>query len=162
MLFLPLIPSLTYSNIKKLKDQKWVTFQKITFETIFQKVTVVVWFWKNFRRPPTCPKFNTHKKVVVHFFIPMLLLPKTPPLTYPNIKRFKGPKTHSLTSLHFTMKRGESLRDSLASRYRGKASRPSRASRPSSRSVSRNVSRSVSRSVSRIVSRSVSRFIGPD
>ena len=49
--------------------------------------------------PPTCPKFNTHKKVVVHFFIPMLLLPKTPPLTYPNMKRFKGPKTHSL---HFT------------------------------------------------------------
>ena len=33
----------------------------------------------------------------------MLLLPKTPPLTYPNMKRFKGPKkhhfTHSLTSL---------------------------------------------------------------
>ena len=35
----------------------------------------------------------------------MLLLPKTPPLTYPNMKRFKGPKMDSLfhfTSLHFT------------------------------------------------------------
>ena len=59
-------------------------------------------FWIFFRRPPTCPKFNTHKKVVVHFFIPMLLLPKTPPLTYPNMKRFKGPKKHHFTSLHFT------------------------------------------------------------
>ena len=29
----------------------------------------------------------------------MLLLPKTPPLTYPNIKKFKGPK---MDSLHFT------------------------------------------------------------
>ena len=38
----------------------------------------------------------------MHFFIPMLLLPKTRPLTYPNMKRFKGPKTdhfHSFTSL---------------------------------------------------------------
>ena len=77
-------------------------FLNHTFETIFQKVTVVVWFWKNFRRPPTCPKFNTHKKVVVHFFIPMLLLPKTPSLTYLNMKRFKGPKKHHFTSLHFT------------------------------------------------------------
>ena len=67
-------------------------------ETIFEKIIVAVWFWNFFRRPPTCPKFNTHKKVVVHFFIPMLLLPKTPPLTYPNIKEFKGPKKH-----HFTL-----------------------------------------------------------
>ena len=36
----------------------------------------------------------------MHFFIPMLLLPKTPSLTYPNIKKFKGPKMDSL-SLHF-------------------------------------------------------------
>merc|ERR1711879_463809 len=49
---------------------------------------------------PTCPKFNTHKKVVVHFFIPMLLIPKTPPLTYPKIKKFKGPKTDHFT-FHF-------------------------------------------------------------
>ena len=48
--------------------------------------------WSN---SPTCPKFNTHNKVVLHFFILMLLLPKTPPLTYPNIKKFKGPKMDS-------------------------------------------------------------------
>merc|ERR1712030_34017 len=54
---------------------------------------------------PTCPKFNTHKKVVLHFFIPMLLLPKTPTLIYLKLKKFKGPKMDSLhftfTSLHF-------------------------------------------------------------
>merc|ERR1712079_144260 len=49
--------------------------------------------------PPTCPKFNTHKKFVVHFFIPMLLLPLTPPLIYLKLKKFKGPK---MDSLHFT------------------------------------------------------------
>ena len=32
----------------------------------------------------------------------MLLLPKTPPLTYPNMKRFKDQKRHHFTSLHFT------------------------------------------------------------
>ena len=47
---------------------------------------------------PTWSKFYSHKKVVLHFFILMLLLPKTPPLTYPNIKKFKGPK---MDSLHF-------------------------------------------------------------
>merc|ERR1712030_213415 len=56
----------------------------------------------------TCPKFNTHKKFVVHFFIPMLLLPLTPPLLYLKLNKIKGPKMHSLftftftfTSLHF-------------------------------------------------------------
>ena len=42
----------------------------------------------------------------------MLLLPKTPPLTYPNMKRFKDQKKHhffftftfTFTSLHFTIK----------------------------------------------------------
>merc|ERR1712030_180900 len=48
---------------------------------------------------PTCPKFNTHKKVVLHFFIPMLLLPKTPTLIYLKLKKFKGQK---MDSLHFT------------------------------------------------------------
>ena len=62
---------------------------------------------KKIRRPPTCPKFNTHKNIVVHFFIPMLLLPQTPTLIYLKLKKNKGPKTHSLhftftfTSLHF-------------------------------------------------------------
>ena len=78
-------------------------FQKITFETIFQKVTVVVWFWKKFRRPPTCLKFNTHKKFVAHFFIPMLLLPLTPPLIYLKIKKFKGTKVDHFFSLHFSL-----------------------------------------------------------
>ena len=43
----------------------------------------------------------------------MLLLPKTPPLTYPNIKEFKGPKrhhfTHSLTSLTHSLFTSQSL-----------------------------------------------------
>ena len=40
----------------------------------------------------------------MHFLIPMLLLPKTPSLTYPNMKRFKGPKMDSLSlSLHFSL-----------------------------------------------------------
>ena len=91
------------------KNQPWNFVSKIPsrtdkLETIFEKIIPVVRFWKFFQRPPTCPKFNTHKKVVVHFFILMLLLPKTPPLTYPKRKKFKGPKmdhfTH-FTSLHF-------------------------------------------------------------
>ena len=63
------------------------------------KIWLLGCLWKFSKISPTSPKFNTHKKVVVHFFIPMLLLPKTPPLTYPNMKRFKGPK---MDSLHFT------------------------------------------------------------
>ena len=74
-------------------------------ETIFKKIIPVVIFLKKIRRPPTCPKFNTHKKVVVHFFIPILLLPKTPPLTYSNMKRFKGSKMDSLSlfTFHFSL-----------------------------------------------------------
>merc|ERR1712030_206668 len=51
---------------------------------------------------PNCPKFNTHKKVVLHFFIPMLLLPKTPTLIYLKLKKNKVPKTHSLFTFTFT------------------------------------------------------------
>ena len=51
-------------------------------------------------KTPTCLELYSHKKVVVHFFIPMLLLPKTPSLTYPNIKKFKRPKMDHFTSLH--------------------------------------------------------------
>merc|ERR1712020_728096 len=76
-------------------------FQNHTLENIFQKFSKI---------SPTCPKFNTHKKIVVHFFIPMLLLLLTPPSTYLKIKKIKGPKVdHSLitsslitSSLHFT------------------------------------------------------------
>ena len=79
------------------KNQPWNLVSKIPsrtdkLETIFEKIIPIVRFWKNFQRPPTCHKFNTHKKVVVHFFIPILLLLKTLPLTYLNIKKFKGPK----------------------------------------------------------------------
>merc|ERR1711947_26408 len=69
---------------------------KKSHEILYRKSLVNCW-----GNSPTCPKFNTHKKVVVHFFPPMLLVPKTPPLTYPNMRRFKGPKMDSLTSLHF-------------------------------------------------------------
>merc|ERR1712030_32489 len=49
---------------------------------------------------PTCPNFNTHKKVVLQFFILMLLLPKTPPSTYPKTKKIKGPKIYHFTFPH--------------------------------------------------------------
>ena len=74
-------------------------FQNHTLENIFKKVTVAVWFWKFLKISPTCPKFNTHKKIVGNFFIPMLLLPLTSPLIYLKLKKIKGPK---MDSLHFT------------------------------------------------------------
>ena len=84
-------------------------FQNHTLENIFQKLSPRGCFWKFSKISPTCPKFNTHKKIVVHFFIPMLLLPLTPPSTYLKIKKIKGPKvdhfiTHFITSSlhHFT------------------------------------------------------------
>ena len=51
---------------------------------------------------PTSPKYNTHKKIVLHFFIPMLLLPITPPSTYLKLKKIKDQKwiTH-LFHFHF-------------------------------------------------------------
>ena len=61
-----------------------------------------MWFWKFLKISPTCPKFNTHKKFVVHFFIPMLLLPLTPPLIYLKLKKIKGPKMDSLSLFTFT------------------------------------------------------------
>merc|ERR1712155_13264 len=66
-------------------------------ETIFEKShRSSVILQKFLKISPTCPKFNTHKKFVVHFFIPMLLLPPTPFLIYLTLKKIKGPKTHSL------------------------------------------------------------------
>merc|ERR1711973_328872 len=70
-------------------------FQNHTLENIFQKLSPRGCFSKFSKIFPTCPKFNTHKKIVVHFFIPMLLLPLTPPLIYLKLKRFKGPKMDS-------------------------------------------------------------------
>ena len=76
-------------------------FQKITsWRPFLKKVTVVVWFWKFLKISPTSPKFNTHKIFVLHFFISMLLLPKTPTLIYLKLKKIKGPKTHSLFTSH--------------------------------------------------------------
>ena len=34
-------------------------FQNHYFETIFQKVIVIVWFWKNYRRPPTSGRWTS-------------------------------------------------------------------------------------------------------
>ena len=107
---------------KKLLQQKAVG-KLFTFETIFQKVTVVLWFWKKIRRPPTYPKFNTHKKIVLHFFTPMLFLPKTPPLIYLKLKKIKGPKMDSLffhfsLSLHFSLWSGDGVEYLSRPRYR--------------------------------------------
>ena len=53
-------------------------FQNHTLENIFQKLSPRGCFWKFSKISPTSPKFNTHKKIVLHFFTPMLFLPKTP------------------------------------------------------------------------------------
>ena len=71
------------------KTPSWREFLKNILKSVILKI-----FW----RPPTCLKFNTHKKFVAHFFIPMLLLPLTLPLIYLKIKKFKGPKVD-----HFTL-----------------------------------------------------------
>ena len=86
------------------KSPSWREFLKNGLKSNFlEKVTVVVWFWKFLKISPTCPKFNTHKKVVLHFFIPMLLLPKTPPSTYLKTKKIKDQKITSLSLFHFSL-----------------------------------------------------------
>ena len=79
-----------------LGPTSWVPF--------FRKLSPTGCFWKFLKISSNSPKYNTHKKIVLHFFIPMLLLPITPPLTYLKLKKNKGLKvdhfTHSLTSLH--------------------------------------------------------------
>merc|ERR1712115_86043 len=78
-------------------------FKNHRLETIFEKSHRSSVILKFLKISPTCPKFNTHKKFVVHFFIPMLLLPPTPPLIYLKLKKIKGPKMDSLHfHFHFT------------------------------------------------------------
>ena len=91
-----------------LQGNLFIIFPKKYFETILQKLSPRGCFWKFSKISQTSPKFNTHKKVVVHFFITMLLLPKTHLLIYPNMKRFKGPKTHSLFTFTFTFHKVDS------------------------------------------------------
>merc|ERR1712074_8109 len=86
----------------RLQFSKEIPLKKFAFNFtwkslyFFQKITS----WRPFlKNSSTCPKFNTHKKIVVHFFIPMLLLPLTPFLTYLKLKKIKGPKMDSL--FHF-------------------------------------------------------------
>ena len=62
-----------------------------------KKVTPESRILKSLGQHPTCPKFNTHNKIIVHFFIPMLLLPQTPTLLYLKLKKNKGPKMDSLS-----------------------------------------------------------------
>ena len=66
-----------------------------------------IWgFWKKKSRPPTSPKFQTHKKIFLHTFTPIRFLFKVCPKTYKSFIKIKGPKTHhslhSLHSLHLT------------------------------------------------------------
>ena len=72
-------------------------------DTIFSKTLSTGCFWKFLKISPTSPNYQNHKNIVVHFFIPMLLLSQTPTIIYLKLKKNKGPKTHSLffTSLHF-------------------------------------------------------------
>merc|ERR1712079_177462 len=87
----------------KISNKNFSSFFKGKSLYNFSKKLLLRPFFKKFSKiSPTSPKFNTHKKVVVHFFIPMLLIPKTPPSTYPNMKRFKGPKTDHFHFTHFT------------------------------------------------------------
>ena len=92
-------------------------FQNHTFENIFQKLSPRGCFWKFSKISPTSPKFNTHKKIVLHFFTPMLFLPKTPPLIYLKLKKIKGPKMDSLFftfHFHFTFTHNHGGRRSIA------------------------------------------------
>ena len=86
-------------------------FEKYSKKCDFGKIIPVVRFWKKFLRPPTCVELHSHKNIVVHFFIPMLLLLLTFSLIYLKLKEIKGPKMDSLffTSL-FTFTRKHSLR----------------------------------------------------
>ena len=51
-------------------------------DTIFSKTLSTGCFWKFLKISPTSPNYQNHKNIVVHFFIPMLLLPQTPTLIY--------------------------------------------------------------------------------
>ena len=100
MLLLPIIPPLIYLKLKKNKGPKTRHFT-FHFSLHDQEGRRAIGFWKFLKISSTTPKYQTHKKIVVHFFIPMLLLPLTPPLIYLKLKKIKGPKTHSL-HFHFT------------------------------------------------------------
>ena len=65
-------------------------FQKLSWRPFFKNSLLICVFENSWGNSPTCPKFETHTKVALHFFILILLLPKTPSSTYPNIKKFKG------------------------------------------------------------------------
>ena len=60
-------------------------------------------FENSWGNTPTCLELHSHKKVVLHFFILMQLLPKTPPSTYLKTKKFKRPKMDSLFTFHFSL-----------------------------------------------------------
>ena len=63
-----------------------------------------IWgFWKKKSRPPTSPKFQTHKKIFLHIFTPIRFLFKICPKTYKSFIQIKDPKITSL-SLTFKLK----------------------------------------------------------
>ena len=56
-------------------------------DTIFSKTLSTGCFWKFLKISPTSPNYQNHKNIVVHFFIPMLLLPQTPTIIYLKLKK---------------------------------------------------------------------------
>ena len=85
-------------------------FPKSHFREYFSKTLSKRVFFKILENFSNFSKIYTHKKIVVHFFTPMLFLPKSPPFNiYLKLKKLKGPKTaslFSLFSLHFTSQHG--------------------------------------------------------
>ena len=81
----------------KILDKLGVRIKKI-------KNTLLVGFFENFWvNSLTCLELHSYKKIVVHIFIPMLLLPLTHPLIHLKLKKMKGPKMDSLHfHFHFT------------------------------------------------------------
>merc|ERR1711891_79616 len=64
-----------------LGSTSWTPFfQKLSPQGVFENS------WVN---SPTCLELHSHKKLIVHFFIRMLLLPLTLPLIYLKLKEIK-------------------------------------------------------------------------
>ena len=88
----------------KIQPQKY-PLGPTSWTPLFQKLSPQGVFENSWVNSPTCLELHSHKKIVVHFFIPMLLLPPTPSLIYLKLKEIKGPKVDHFhfhfTSLHF-------------------------------------------------------------
>ena len=88
-------------KVPKKVPKRAPTCSKVFFLKFWTKIQKSYWiwgFWKKKSRPPTSPKFQTHKKIFLHIFTPIRFLFKICPKTYKSFIQIKDPK---ITSLHF-------------------------------------------------------------